>query len=192
MPFKVCKNKKGFTLVELIVVIAIMAILVSFATPNLIKAVSRREMTSAEYDAQHIYRLAISAIADLKFSRISPTATLNTFDADYAEAIVKKIYDSASVMDIGIKYYTGEDSVANIPSGYTPDVRSKMVNGGNVNPYIVVQVKNVDGIYVLIISYHNDKNPFTFDDTKAYNVDLDSVYKTNSSKPIVYSYTIRP
>lgn len=191
MVYRLIKKKKGFTFIELIVVIAILAVLVGIATPNYIKTVTRREKSSAEYDAQHIYRLAISAVTDLKWQRLSPTASTGMFDSAYAEAIVKKMYDSALIMDIGLKYYTGEGNNVKVPDGYTPDIRAKMINGGNVNPYVVIQVKNLDNNYTLIISYHNDANPFTFDETERYNVDFQNIYKTNKNKAIIYSYLIR-
>lgn len=191
MAYNLQKNKKGFTLVELVVVIAILAIIVAFATPNYMKSVARRERLTAQDDAQHIYRLAISAITDLKWERLSPTAQSGMHDANYAQAIVKKLYDNSAVMDIGLMYYTGEGNTVKIPDGYSQDVRSKMVNGGNANPYMVVQVKNINDAYTLIVSYHNDANIFTTSTTNEFNVDTQKTYKTNDNKAIIYSYTIR-
>lgn len=49
------KNQKGFSLVELIVVIAIMAILVAIITPNLVKYVGK---SKKETDKKNAYEIA--------------------------------------------------------------------------------------------------------------------------------------
>ena len=50
MKRRVFKNKKGFTLVELIVTIAIMAILATAVTPAVYFTTKRRQKSTAETD----------------------------------------------------------------------------------------------------------------------------------------------
>ena len=61
--FKI-KNSKGFSLVELIVVIAIMAVLVCILTPTLIKQIEKsnrsRDMTNAKHIEQILLDLCIN------------------------------------------------------------------------------------------------------------------------------------
>ena len=52
MKRRVFKNKKGFTLVELIVTIAIMAILAAAVTPAVYVTTKRRQKSTAETDTQ--------------------------------------------------------------------------------------------------------------------------------------------
>lgn len=53
------KNKKGFTLVELLAVIAILAILVIIALPNIIKTYNDAKEASFVNEAKNIYKAAL-------------------------------------------------------------------------------------------------------------------------------------
>lgn len=52
---KSAKEKKGFTLIELIIVIAIIAILIALIAPNLVKFLSTAKSTSVDANAKTAY-----------------------------------------------------------------------------------------------------------------------------------------
>ena len=61
---KVKKNNKGFTLVELIIVIAIIAILVAVLAPNYVKYVDRSRWSSDRNDCETLLGEVKTAIID--------------------------------------------------------------------------------------------------------------------------------
>lgn len=177
MKRRVFKNKKGFTLVELIVTIAIMAILAAAVTPAVYVTTKRRQKSAAETDTQTMYRNAIAAVTYLSGQYIYPNKPdPRKEDVDngtrgwyvtYSAMVCKRIYQTVIGLDIPIKYYdpgeSGQGKVL-VPQGCNAVKRSSFVNADNRNPYIVIQVVGVtnnDEIeYYLIVSYHNDKNQF--------------------------------
>lgn len=179
MKRRVFKNKKGFTLVELIVTIAIMAILATAVTPAVYVTTKRRQKSAAETDTQTMYRNAIAAVTYLSGQYIYPnkpdprkedvdTGT-NGWYVKYSEMVCKRIYQTVIGLDIPVKYYDPGASGKQVlvPQGCNAVERSSFVNADNKNPYIVIQVvgvtaaENSDEIeYYLIVSYHNDKNQF--------------------------------
>lgn len=181
MKRRVFKNKKGFTLVELIVTIAIMAILAAAVTPAVYVTTKRRQKSAAETDTQTMYRNAIAAVTYLSGQYIYPnkpdprkedvdTGT-NGWYVTYSAMVCKRIYQTVIGLDIPVKYYnpdaSGTEKVL-VPDGCNAVERSSFVNADNRNPYIVIQVVGVtnnddadaDTEYYLIVSYHNDKNQF--------------------------------
>ena len=179
MKRRVFKNKKGFTLVELIVTIAIMAILAAAVTPAVYVTTKRRQKSTAETDTQTMYRNAIAAVTYLSGQYIYPnkpdprkedvdTGT-NGWYVKYSEMVCKRIYQTVIGLDIPVKYYnptaSGTEKVL-VPDGCNAVKRSSFVSADNRNPYIVIQVVGVtrndgdDIEYYLIVSYHNDKNQF--------------------------------
>lgn len=176
MKRRVFKNKKGFTLVELIVTIAIMAILAAAVTPAVYVTTKRRQKSAAETDTQTMYRNAIAAVTYLSGQYIYPNKPdPRKEDVDngtrgwyvtYSAMVCKRIYQTVIGLDIPVKYYKPDASGKQVlvPDGCNAVKRSSFVSADNRNPYIVIQVVGVtnnDEIeYYLIVSYHNDKNQF--------------------------------
>lgn len=179
MKRRVFKNKKGFTLVELIVTIAIMAILAAAVTPAVYVTTKRRQKSTAETDTQTMYRNSIAAVTYLSGQYIYPNKPdprkedvdngTNGWYVEYSKKVCERIYKTVIGLDIPVKYYdpgAGTEKVL-VPQGCNAVERSSFVNADNKNPYIVIQVvgvtaaENSDEIeYYLIVSYHNDKNKF--------------------------------
>lgn len=176
MKRRVFKNKKGFTLVELIVTIAIMAILATAVTPAVYVTTKRRQKSAAETDTQTMYRNAIAAVTYLSGQYIYPNkpdprgeavVSQNGWYVEYSKKVCERIYKTVIGLDIPVKYYdpgeSGQGKVL-VPDGCNEVKRSSFVSADNKNPYIVIQVVGVtnnDEIeYYLIVSYHNDKNQF--------------------------------
>lgn len=179
MKRRVFKNKKGFTLVELIVTIAIMAILATAVTPAVYVTTKRRQKSAAETDTQTMYRNAIAAVTYLSGQYIYPNKPdprkedvdngVHGWYVEYSKKVCERIYKTVIGLDIPVKYYDPDASGKQVlvPQGCNEVKRSSFVNADNRNPYIVIQVvgvtaaENSDEIeYYLIVSYHNDKNQF--------------------------------
>lgn len=163
---------------ELIVTIAIMAILAAAVTPAVYVTTKRRQKSAAETDTQTMYRNAIAAVTYLSGQYIYPNKPdprkedvdngTRGWYVEYSKKVCERIYKTVIGLDIPVKYYNPDASPKKVlvPDGCNAVERSSFVSADNRNPYIVIQVVGVtrnDGAdieYYLIVSYHNDKNQF--------------------------------
>lgn len=163
---------------ELIVTIAIMAILATAVTPAVYVTTKRRQKSAAETDTQTMYRNAIAAVTYLSGQYIYPNKPdprkedvdngVHGWYVTYSAMVCKRIYQTVIGLDIPVKYYDPDARPTQVlvPDGCNEVKRSSFVNADNRNPYIVIQVVGVkendaaDTEYYLIVSYHNDKNKF--------------------------------
>lgn len=144
------KNNKGFSLVELIVVVAIMAVLMGILVPTLVKNVEKSKKQKDASAIEEIRSTMVTTLADPTYSDIEATIVYDgtTIDVDTPKTItaVKPITDvevktfltavSADVKDwkFTSKAYKADDEVTFVISGQMVTVyreaEGESVSGG--------------------------------------------------------------
>ena len=120
------KNKKGFTLVELVIVVAVMAVLVAVAIPTITSITSTAEESVLKSNAQTIESILKLAEAKAEVDEVGGAA-----NADYEQALI----DAKLGIETGTFYYlsTG-DVVTEAPDDATKIVATFTYKNGELNP----------------------------------------------------------
>ena len=96
------KNNKGFSLVELIVVVAIMAVLMGILVPTLVKNVEKSKKQKDTSAVEEIRTTMVTNLADPLYSDLEATITYNGIDSNSKKiTITTPDIDPAATTDLG-------------------------------------------------------------------------------------------
>jgi len=125
------KDNKGFSLVELIIVIAIMAVLVGVLAPQFIKYVEQSRRSRDISTAQEIRESVLAAIADGKLTGSAVTgATLGSGNLTYGSG---NSVDSISEVPVIQSNKSGVTKGGNFTINYNPSDGTCSVFAGSFN-----------------------------------------------------------
>lgn len=100
-------NNKGFSLVELIIVIAIMAVLIGLLAPQFIKYVQRSKYSTDVKNGQEIATVIQTLIADNKLPQ--PTSTSTAIEINDQSEVIKKAKDSNLLKELPVSKVSSEN-----------------------------------------------------------------------------------
>lgn len=137
------KKKKGFTLIELIIVIAIIAILAAIAIPNFLGIQRKSKIKADIASAKTIYDATSAAIAE---------GTINPEELKTVSGTNEKVGESTVELNPESKASDGpgkaiEDRLQTIPTGrYTPGnfIVTIKQESDSIKPTITVSIKPKD------------------------------------------------
>ncbi|WP_418493268.1 type II secretion system protein [Eshraghiella crossota] len=96
------KNNKGFSLVELIVVVAIMAVLMGILVPTLVKNVEKSKKQKDTSAVEEIRTTMVTNLADPLYSDLEATITYNGGDSNSKKITITTPDDApAATTDLG-------------------------------------------------------------------------------------------
>ncbi len=100
------KNKKGFTLIELVIVVAIIAILSAVLLPNLISFVRSEKRREAISNAKSVYTAANQVYAEMK------SLGLSYNDSEFNTKVADRVGNGILPADINITFNSVSSSGA--------------------------------------------------------------------------------
>ena len=132
------KNNKGFSLVELIIVIAIMAILVGVMAPQLIKYIEKSKVSADTQAADSVHTAVLTAMMDPEIVNVS---TYNSEFANYqggqsvtALSTASGTIGSAALEILGAT--AGADVTGSLKSTGASDIQFQIVGNNKVSVWV--------------------------------------------------------
>lgn len=135
-------NNKGFSLVELIVVIAIMAVLVGVLAPTLIKNVEKSRESTDLQNLDTIRGAVVTTLSDETVAAKIP-ASSTTYELDTTNVALKASDDFANAFNAKIK--DSLSKVGKLKSGNAVDANHIFVEIDN-NSAVTVYIASTSGI----------------------------------------------
>ena len=125
------KSNKGFSLVELIVVIVILGILVGIAVPNLLSYINKSRISSDIASAEVVLRTAMTSYADMVSKNVAVDDT--SLKADVIKHLNSGVMPTSKVTGklMYLEYIAPTTASGNNP---TFKVRSESITGDVIAP----------------------------------------------------------
>lgn len=130
------KNNKGFSLVELIIVIAIMAILVGVMAPQLIKYIEKSKVSADTQAADAVHSAILTAMMDPEVVNASGynTSSVLTGAQSVTSLATSDVIGSAALEILGET--SGADVTARLKSTNASDICFEVVNNNKVSVWV--------------------------------------------------------
>lgn len=129
------KNNKGFSLVELIIVIAIMAILVGVMAPQLIKYIEKGKVSSDAQLADTVHTAMVTAMMDPEIVNMKDSGIPTNSQSGLLTSLTAgKSYTSAVMETLGVSALTQVNS--SLKSNGASNISFQVINGNTISVWI--------------------------------------------------------
>ena len=130
------KNNKGFSLVELIIVIAIMAILVGVMAPQLIKYIEKSKVSADTQAADSVHTAVLTAMMDPEVVNQSNYNSSFTALASGASATTLTSTSSNPISSAAGEILGGAFTAGDLKSTGATDISFKIVGNNKVSVWV--------------------------------------------------------